>query len=356
MFLAEFARHKNDLPVDYGHQTLGGEYAAPDGIPKAAGWISKLWFSGTDGGLRALVSWTDRAREMIQADELRYPSPVFLVRKSDRRAVALHSVALTNKPAIPAMERVAASDSRTEKTGTKTQDTEVITMAEGIQDNPAPTPSGSDSGAPSYASLGFDDADSDAEKVKKLLELVGELQAKLKKAEGSEEVASSVRKELGVKEDAKEAEVLLALANQTKVTADKDGEIVAMRSELEQVKAAQMSRDTNEFIANGVSAGKILAGDDKRVEWWKSFFADDRKRAEETLANSAVIVPQGRTTPPPGGAPRKGDRKTIIANALKEFGDNPGIGKWTSRQAHVNCVLAEGHGLAVLTEAESNEL
>ena len=76
LIVAEFENHETELPVDYGHQTLGGEYSAPDGIARAAGWLSKLWFSEEGGGLRALVRWTDKAREMIRADELRYLSPV----------------------------------------------------------------------------------------------------------------------------------------------------------------------------------------------------------------------------------------------------------------------------------------
>ena len=40
----------------------------------------------------------------------RYLSPVLLIRKSDRRAVGLHSAAVTTKPAIPRMERQTVVD------------------------------------------------------------------------------------------------------------------------------------------------------------------------------------------------------------------------------------------------------
>jgi phage I-like protein len=49
------------------------------------------------------VEWTPRAAEYLRNKEYRYLSPVVLVRKSDRRAVRLHSVALTNTPAIDGM-------------------------------------------------------------------------------------------------------------------------------------------------------------------------------------------------------------------------------------------------------------
>lgn len=87
-----FAQKGIDLVIDYEHQTLH-DIQAP-----AAGWISEL----KDGGdaILAVVRWTDRAKEYLRNREYRYLSPVVLIRKNDRKAVGLHSVALTNTPAI----------------------------------------------------------------------------------------------------------------------------------------------------------------------------------------------------------------------------------------------------------------
>ncbi|MBU0718919.1 MAG: phage protease, partial [Planctomycetes bacterium] len=101
--IGEFKSHGVDVVVDIDHATLQTDKPAP-----AAGWIKDLFYQ-PGRGLLALVLWNDRAREMIRAGEYAYISPVLMVRKSDRRAVSLHSAAVTNKPAIPAMERVAAS-------------------------------------------------------------------------------------------------------------------------------------------------------------------------------------------------------------------------------------------------------
>lgn len=106
LVLAAFEAHGTDIPLDYEHQSLGGAYASPTGQAPAAGWIKALRVASprqcADGvaGLFARVQWTDAARERLIAREYRYLSPVVLVRQSDRRVVALHSVALTNKPAI----------------------------------------------------------------------------------------------------------------------------------------------------------------------------------------------------------------------------------------------------------------
>jgi phage I-like protein len=57
------------------------------------------------------VTWTDEARQMLAARQYRYLSPVAIIHRADRRLVALHSAALTNKPAIVGMEPLVNSAS-----------------------------------------------------------------------------------------------------------------------------------------------------------------------------------------------------------------------------------------------------
>lgn len=103
--LAAFESHGTDLPIDYEHQTLGGDYASPSGQAPAAGWIKRI--AGEPGiGLMADITWTDRAKDMVAAREYRYLSPVAVIRKGDRKLIAIHSAALTNKPAIVGMEPI----------------------------------------------------------------------------------------------------------------------------------------------------------------------------------------------------------------------------------------------------------
>ena len=100
-----FDQHGTDLPIDYEHQTLGGAYASPNGQAPAAGWIKAI--EAEPGvGLFARIEWTDPAREQLSAKQYRYLSPVAIVRKADRKLVAIHSAALTNKPAIVGMEPI----------------------------------------------------------------------------------------------------------------------------------------------------------------------------------------------------------------------------------------------------------
>lgn len=100
-----FEEHGTDLPIDYEHQTLGGVYASPSGQAPAAGWIKRI-FAESGVGLLAEIEWTDHARQQLADKEYRYLSPVAIVRKTDRKLVAIHSAALTNKPAIVGMQPI----------------------------------------------------------------------------------------------------------------------------------------------------------------------------------------------------------------------------------------------------------
>lgn len=98
---AQIAQRGVDLVVDYEHQTLTGEQAP------AAGWVKELFLD--DGQIKARVEWTDRAKAYLENREYRYLSPVITVRKADGKAMGLHSIALTNTPAIEHMEAIVNS-------------------------------------------------------------------------------------------------------------------------------------------------------------------------------------------------------------------------------------------------------
>ena len=99
--IREFHSRARDLVIDYEHQTLTG------GKAPAAGWIGDL--EKTEQGLVAKVNyWTDAAADLLQKREYRYFSPTFLM--SGKEVTALHSVALTNHPAMHGVAALAAKD------------------------------------------------------------------------------------------------------------------------------------------------------------------------------------------------------------------------------------------------------
>lgn len=93
--MAHFAHKGIDVVIDYEHQTLD------DVVAPAGGWIKE--YQVRNDGLYGRVEWTSKAREHIRNKEYRYISPVVMVRKDDKRAVSIHSVGLTNAPAIHGM-------------------------------------------------------------------------------------------------------------------------------------------------------------------------------------------------------------------------------------------------------------
>jgi len=99
---AQITQRGVDLVVDYEHQTLKGVEAP------AAGWVKELKLEG--GQIMAVVQWTPRGAQYLENKEYRYLSPVVTVRRSDGKATGLHSLALTNTPAIEHMTPIVNSD------------------------------------------------------------------------------------------------------------------------------------------------------------------------------------------------------------------------------------------------------
>lgn len=105
----KFMERQLQIPIDYEHQTLK-DMQAP-----AAGWIKDIILKSD--GIYGVVDWTERAVGYLKNQEYKYLSPVISVRNSDRKAIGLHSAALTNTPAINAMTPVACSDKPSEGEG-----------------------------------------------------------------------------------------------------------------------------------------------------------------------------------------------------------------------------------------------
>ena len=117
---AQIAQRGVDLVVDYEHQTLSG------GRAPAAGWVKEIFLDG--GHIKARVEWTLPAKQYLENKEYRYLSPVITVRKADNKATGLHSIALTNTPAIEGMTPIV--NSQNFKGGQNTMDELIKKLAE----------------------------------------------------------------------------------------------------------------------------------------------------------------------------------------------------------------------------------
>ena len=103
--ISEFNYRDRDLVIDFEHSTLSGAEAP------AAGWIDRL--EKTAEGLCAHVKyWTDKARDYLIKGEYRYFSPTLLFGRGGKTPAALHSVALTNHPALHGVDALVANDTQ----------------------------------------------------------------------------------------------------------------------------------------------------------------------------------------------------------------------------------------------------
>jgi phage I-like protein len=93
--------------IDYEHQTLN---KATNGQPApAAGWFQGLEWREGQGLFMVQIEWTERARAMISGGEYRYLSPVFGFDSQTGAVTFIHSVALTNDPALLALPNLASA-------------------------------------------------------------------------------------------------------------------------------------------------------------------------------------------------------------------------------------------------------
>ena len=261
---AQIAQRGVDLVVDYEHQTLTGEQAP------AAGWVKELFLD--DGQIKARVEWTDRAKAYLSNREYRYLSPVITVRKADNKAMGLHSIALTNTPAIEHMEAIV--NSLNFEGGQNTMDfmKELAKL------------------------LGLGE-DATEEQVKEALKACLEENKSLK------ESAAEAAKQQPPEDDKvvanKEVCVLLGLKAGA-ATADVAAAIMALKSGniggvnlVEQVKSLEAKiadRDAEEAVEMALKAGKITPA---QREWAKGYALKNLEDFKGFVEKAPQVVPMG---------------------------------------------------------------
>ena len=250
----------NEVVVDYEHQTLEGV------IAPAAGWITALDNRGQDG-LWAEASWTQKAQDFINNREYRYLSPVVQVRQSDGRAVFLHSVGLTNTPAIDGMHPLA------NKIG---------------------------AAAP--------EEDMNMELLKKLAALMG-----LPETATEEEIIQAVTALAKAGQMVANKEVLGLLdLTEAATLAETKGKIIALKNPSGYVKAEEFKalqdklaeRDRDELVSLALKSGKVAPAS---AAWAKEYALKDPVGFKSFLDHAPVVVPVG--TEVAGGADQK--RQTV---------------------------------------------
>lgn len=266
-----FKKRGLDIVVDYEHQTLENVQAP------AGGWIKDLGIE--DGAIVAKVEWTPKAEEYLKNKEYRYLSPVVLTRKRDQRAVVLHSVALTNTPAIDNMYPIV----------NKGEGEEVNLNEFGIEGG-----NNMDLLKQFALLLGLAEGATEEEILKALQEKMN----KAKEDEGKkDDKAGSKEEELVAN---KTILGLLGLDEESK-TEDVTASIMALKnptgfvpvSEFNKLKDRLDKKDGEELVLKAMKAGKISA---TQKEWAEEYALKDPTGFEKFVDKAPQVVPMGEIT------------------------------------------------------------
>ena len=257
---AQIAKRGVDLVIDYEHQTLTGAQAP------AAGWVKELFLK--DGAIVARVDWTPKAKEYLDNKEYRYLSPVVSRRKSDNKAIGLHSLALTNTPAIEGMNPIV--NSLNFEGGQTNMD--FLKMVAQL--------------------LGLPDTATEAEIVdalKKSLDEMQALKASAKSAPGCDDkvVANkAVCELLDLKAGAPTDEVV------TKIMALKAGKIdgTDVIAELKALKHKNAEREADDAVTLALKAGKLTPA---QKDWAKNYALSDPQGFASFALKAPQVVPMG---------------------------------------------------------------
>ncbi len=316
-----FREQGTDLVIDYDHQSLGGRYAAPSGLAPAAGWVTSLEVEA-DAGIWGHVRWTPAAARRVLRREYRFCSPVVIVRREDRKVMALDSVALTNRPAIAGMRPVVNSSGP----ASPLDHARDFAMASLARDLGVAGPASAGDGCA---------AGSDAALVAGRGEVVDSVEAAGGSARGDQ--TSPVKtKEEAMQEELKQLRLLLSVDEQAA-----EADVVRQAcSRLAELLEQSRQREATERVACAMQAGKVC---EAQKDWATRYALRDPAGFEEWTKEAPVVVPMQRPAPQ-AGEPADGQRaqrRAVIAAARGEWKANLLLQQLTGQRAYVDEALAE---------------
>lgn len=266
--MSAWVAQKNQMVIDYEHQTLAGTEAP------AAGWIKQLIDKGKDG-IWAAVEWTERAGQYLKNREYRYVSPVVLQRKSDNRIVRLINVALTNQPNIDGMVPLI------NKAGMTYSNKEDSTMWKEM-----------------LKRLGLADNATEQDAIAAINKIATDAAAQ-SAAKGSVVVANkSVLTALGLADTATEAEITGTIM----AMKQSHTQVGAIAQELAALKTQIGAKDAADAVELAMKEGKITPA---QKEWADEYAKRDLAGFKVFVAKAPVVVVHGKIVgddkPPEGG-------------------------------------------------------
>lgn len=287
-----FKGRKLDIVIDYEHQTLENVQAP------AGGWIKELKLG--EDAIIAKVEWTPKAQEYLQNKEYRYLSPVVMVRNKDLKAIQIHSVALTNTPAIDGMFPIVNSlniedNMDISENGGQKMELEKLTKLLGLPDGAT------------------------EEEVLKALEAAGAAKTETKtleanppveKKEDSTVVANSTILDLlGMPAGAKTEEVAATILSLKTGGSNVQAELLKLKQSLEQ-------REASEAVTAALKSGKISSA---QKEWAMQYALKDQSGFNKFIEIAPQVVPVGKMDMVDAPAPATADYG-VDTKVLKTLG------------------------------------
>ncbi|WP_250278785.1 phage protease [[Clostridium] colinum] len=274
-----FKRRGLDIVVDYEHQSLSDKKAL------AGGWIKDFYIK--DNCVVAKVEFTDVAKQEIENKQYKYLSPTVFLKNG--KPIRLHSVALTNTPAIDNMYPLFLSeDLKIELEGD-----DIKMDIKKILDF-----------------LGLNENATEEEVIKKIEELKDN---EIAKENLNNEIQLSSNKEvisiLGLKENATNEEINNALLNLKNNTVSKT-EFLALKEEM-------AKKEINNILDEALKIGKIVPA--QRDSFMKLALSD-RNTFDEIMKNQKIVSPIGVTYSDKLTEEGKKELEGIELQACKDFG------------------------------------
>jgi phage I-like protein len=324
---ATFAEGKKDIPIDFEHTTTG-QRLTPTGAAPAAGWITSIRAKNGEG-IFAMVKWNDSTRAMIKDDEYRYLSPVIGIRTKDRKAVAVESAALTNKPAIVDMERLAARETDTGDEPMNFTELKAALIAAGVTLK--------------------DDAEGDD-----ILNAAKAFVETAAKTKAESPPLSAIAAKLGLAKDAT-TEMIVAKVDAMQVDTVPAVEYKALAAKVETLESASRDREGQEAIAYGIETAKINPNNAPLLDLYRVEAKADPTAFKKKLDLMTVLYSTDRIIKPSAKLDGGDERGTVIQTAKAEYAENRaklhGVEAWS----FVNASLSE-KGMASLNAAEKKAL
>jgi len=348
--IASFQKHGALGVVDYEHQTLGGKYSSPDGKAPAAGWIKRLAYVPGRGLVAPEIEWTPAAAAMIHNREYRYLSAVSDYDKKTGRPINLHSVALTNVPATPGAQDLAAASGRF-------QDVEFAIMAEEPMQDTVTTPADDMAMAIGELRSALVSAGTTVEDGAGMIPIVRMAAAWImdqNKAPGDgedgaedAEAVASLRRLVAAKDGTTLADLVGPI--ERAIVGDKNPlatQLAAANKRIESLESDRAEAEAEKLVEWAIAERKI---DPEREDgpasrsWAIAKAKADPDGFRELVPLMADIGPaEGARTG--GPAPKSSPRSTVIAKAAREFETDETLAVATDKRSHIEQRLRDAFG------------